>query len=128
MAETLAKVVAQQQEEKIRLVRWHRQNACKRQGMPYEDSSDPVKVEVEVRHDGGGPPPAAPSPAAPTTQPDKTNRWLPWALAAMGAAGGATAINLLWPDSPTPTPVEVRQDGDGSLLQWLEDTGEHLDG
>ena len=139
MAKTIAEAVAAQQEEKLRLVRWHRQNACKRQGLPYEDASDPIEVKVDVSGavkdaiqpsaptEGSG---STPIPASPAQQsaPSAISKALPWILAGLAGIGGSTAVNLLWPrggNSSATTTIQAPE-GDGSLLQWLEDQGEHL--
>lgn len=144
MAKTIAEAVAAQQEEKLRLVRWHRQNACKRQGLPYEDASEPIEVKVDVSDavkdalrpsapsapsEGSGSTPSPANPAQPSapSAPSALSKALPWILAGLAGIGGSTAVNLLWPRGGRSSTTTIQApEGDGSLLQWLEDQGEHL--
>ena len=124
-------------------VRWFRQLACKRNDVPYEDTSAPVaQVEHVHRHEHTAqrnredvattaPQPAPSQPAAPATAAPARNgngrKWWHLPLAAglagvgVGVPAGAVIISQMGGDGQHQAPIER-----GSVLQYLEDEGFHL--
>ena len=116
--ETIVQRVGRILDERISLVRWFRQNACQKHGLPFEENSE---VRIVIDGPAGQAPPTGIMPAAA--------QWPAWAKAAVVIAGGSTLVaggaglNALL-NKPPPT-VSQPAEG-GSLLQYLEDSGMHL--
>jgi hypothetical protein len=75
----------------------------------------------------------SPSPGATATvetgKPSLVRTAVPWLLGALGGSGVAASALWAWfgKDAPVvPPPVVAEQEKDGSLLQYLEDSGFHL--
>lgn len=148
--------VAQVIDERINLVRWFRQNACMKHGLPLDETAP---IRVEVNHTGNvpqGPSPIpAPAPAATasatvtTAAPvapsitdiagklpivgeprGKVPAWLWATLASLALSGGGLAAYLNWPESKEPVQQAEPYEPDlsGSLLQDLQDRGFHTPG
>jgi hypothetical protein len=131
--------------EGTNLTKWFRRNACARHGVPWNETEDigSVKVEVEHKHQHVGldkeraavealaasiradkTQPQSPTPG--TSQPEET-RFAKWAKAATVAAalGGLPAAGWGLAKYFTP-PQQAETSAEGSLLQYLEDKGQHL--
>ena len=134
--ESIVQRVGRILDERVSLVRWFRQNACLRHGLPFEENS-----ELRVVVDGSpGPPGKDADPEAVTkavlakiqavdkVQPaTPASRAIPgWAKTAIAvavAAAGGYGVNE-W--RKPAEPPEIASPDSGSLLQDLEDRGFHL--
>jgi len=122
-----------------------KQNAAIVHGLPEPGpiSLDDVPVETEAGPPGpfgpqGPPGPSGPiGPQGPSISQSvppvaKSNGWTKAAVVAgaltAGTLGGIGLTSLLTPDEkpPATTPPASQPKDDGSLLQWLEDTGKHI--
>lgn len=115
-------------------LRWFRQSACLRAGMPLEPDDPPeVKLTIEKQAE---PPPAAVATSTAATTSGK----VPWVWIAGTAAtvlGTTMGYPLAWwllgsqpnrsPSDPPPAVIREieRIETEGSLLQYLEDQGYH---
>jgi len=121
----------------VNLFNW---NARMRHGIPLDES---VPKELRVKHEHSGLPKSEPPQEQPVVhissdaagQQEKSFDWpgaLLKAAAAAGMIGGASGLTY-WLTRPTESdtpeqnpPAVVTKEPDGSLLQYLEDTGRHL--
>lgn len=139
MLQTVLQMAGDATKERLRLVRWFRQNACMRQGIPFEEDKEPIGVSIDAsdlratlaEHRAAAKPADSPAtPAAsvdPSTPPASTSllrRLLPYILAASTGVGGFALHQWLQADSDATVPATPKHDS--SLLQWLEDQGEHI--
>jgi len=129
--ESIVQRVGKILDERVSLVRWFRQNACLRHGLPFEENS-----ELRIVVDGAAPgkdgkdadPEAIAKEVLAKVQPQSTG--IPtWAKAVIVAAGGAAAAaggyGLNGLRKPAEPPEIAAPEG-GSLLQDLQDRGFHL--
>lgn len=123
-------------DERIQLVRWHRQSACQKHGLPFEDQSE-IRLVIEGNAQPPAPPaapPATPTPVSPATEGGDQSKWgsVPgWVKAAAilaGGAGAGYAANAYFNPIETTVIEQTQQpvEKTGSLLQYLEDHGQHL--
>ena len=119
--ETVLQRVGRILDERIQLVRWHRQKACEAHGLPFEDGG-----EIRVSIDGGPVPATAATSAQPTTGAFAIPGWLKALALAAGTGAAGYGISEAMKADP-PAVVEEAPQG-GSLLQDLEDRGFHLPG
>ena len=120
-------------DERIALVRWHRQKACEAHGLPFEDNSE-LRIVVEQPPAAAGAPASATAVASvPATTAPAASGVPGWVKAAavgamgLGGLGAAAGIyNAFTQGSTTTTVIEQPAEQTGSLLQSLEDRGFHL--
>lgn len=129
--------------ERLAVARWFRHNACAKHGLPLDD---PQPLEVNVKHEYTGTPPVAPE-AKPEPSPGiatavvapvvKKGLGMAAGLALGGLGGlalaaGGYVLNQYFnrPEVVEAQPVEEKPieavPATGSLLQFLQDTGQHL--
>lgn len=148
MSAALTEAAAAQYDERTKIARWWRRNACTKHGILYEeDDIKPAQVEVEVKHEhthkheGIIPFPGTPStqsapPAnsvvAATTTPAATTAdaksGIPgWAkILAAGAVGAGLAAPAAWWLSSDKETTVIEKEAVGSMLQYLEDRGDSV--
>lgn len=131
--------------ERHRLVRWLRLNASTNRNLPTAFVEDVPPPEVRVVHinEPAPSPAAAPTPQTNTDTPASvqtgtqqqpaTASWPAWAktlavgTALLGAGGaGAGVTYLLNRPAVTPESKDDPADKTGSILQYLEDEGYHV--
>lgn len=131
--------------EAFELSQMFRQNAALKHGLPECAAAQRIKSLPDQPPPKQEPPivnvinklPAAdaandsPTPGEPGAASVPSSSLLraaaPWLLTAVGAGGIAAGANYLMRDTPVDPPAAARSEPqDGSLLQWLQDRGQHL--